>query len=144
MGIVTFLMAGCEKEDVVGVDGDVTPVEIIIRVTDAHGNDLLNPNTSGTIFYNKISAIYKGKVYSMDTSYMNKSRYLMPTFYGLKWQKSDYKDEYLLYFGEFDGTENFQNEEIIIDWNDGTKDTICFDHTWWQKDISWSETKWTI
>lgn len=133
MGVLMIAMlclfgTGCTKDDSEMLEWDVAPVEVIIRVVDAQGNDLLNPNTPGTIAHNKITAEYEGKNYEMDTV-ANKPRAILPIFYGLYCEKPKTSDEYLLYFGELDGAETFQ-KEVTIDWKDGTKDVITILNVW--------------
>lgn len=43
---------------------------------------------------------------------------------------------HVLSIGEFAGDKNYKNEEITIDWNDGSKDIIAFD-----SELSWKNKK---
>ena len=58
----------------------------------------------------------------------------MPTFYGLKLYSFDKKN--YLSIGEFDGAKEYKQEKIIIDWNDGTKNTITFNYK-----LKWKNNK---
>ena len=46
-------------------------------------------------------------------------------FNGLQTMKFE-TGKYFLTFGEFNGDDTFDNEKVIIDWNDGTQDVITF------------------
>ena len=83
---------------------DFAPIELYIAVQDAQGNDLLNPE--------KDVPISQTKAY-------------LAHFNGLQTMKFE-TGKYFLTFGEFNGDDTFDNEKVIIDWNDGTQDVITF------------------
>lgn len=103
---------------------DFAPIELYIAVQDAEGNDLLNPDTPGNIANQGIKAIYKETIYEKDAP-VSQTKAYMPHFRGLQTIKSK-EGVYILTFGEFAGDKTFDNEQVIIDWNDGTKDVITF------------------
>lgn len=105
---------------------DIYPTIISISVEDARGNDLLNPEVEGNIAENGIKAIYKGEVFEKDSVAHRFGRAYMAVFYGL-FTDTLTNGKYVLTVGEFAGDEDFENEEIVIDWNDGSQDTIAFD-----------------
>ena len=133
--ILLPILAGCSNEDdpLKGMDWDTIPAQVTIEVKDADGNLLFSDgaldcdNLSTTISY-----IYDGKTLPMydckpeysDNGKSPKSRYFMPTFYGV--YVDYYSVEYpRIRFGEFDGTEN-HNETFTINWPDGTHNKIEF------------------
>lgn len=59
----------------------------------------------------------------------------MARFYGIK-TDSLVSGLHVLSIGEFAGDKNYKNEEITIDWNDGSKDIIAFD-----SELSWKNKK---
>lgn len=103
---------------------DFTPIVLRVSVDDIQGNDLLNPDVEGSIANQGIKAIYKETVYEKDSAVIATKAY-MAFFEGL--QTYENKDgKYYLTFGEFNGETTFDKEQLIIDWNDGTQDTITF------------------
>lgn len=121
---------------------DIYPFGISIEVTDAEGNDLLNPETENSIANQGIKMIYWGMTYEKDSLAIDEqTRAVLVRFYGLRtYQRKD--GRYLLGIGEFFGDRDYENENIILDWNDGTpKDTITFSHKfWWENQEPESET----
>lgn len=127
-------MTSCEKEEQYWVT-DYIPFTINITVSDKNGTDLLNPNDEGTIYNEGIKAFYEGKEYEVkrDESELG-SRAILVQFYGLRLVKG--RDGiYMLSFGEFEGTQNFDDFELTIDWNNGKPlDVIKVKRTiWWPK-----------
>ncbi|MCK9627499.1 MAG: hypothetical protein M0R37_02780 [Bacteroidales bacterium] len=106
---------------------DISPVEVTLQVVDANGVDILNPDSKNSIPENGLKALYNGVEYKCNEnlSEVGTKAYL-PHFYGLKVYKSSYYGTYILQFGEFDGTNNYSNEEVIISWGDGSYDKIRF------------------
>ncbi len=118
-----------------GMIWDIAPFVINITVSDKDGNDLLNPETSLSIANNGIKAIFGGETFEMDSMPVadGQSRAILAVFRGLySYQGSD--GRYRLSFGEFAGDRNYDPQELVIDWNDGTpNDTIVFSHSFWWK-----------
>lgn len=116
-----------------GMIWDIAPFVINITVSDKDGNDLLNPETSLSIANNGIKAIFGGETFEMDSMPVadGQSRAILAVFRGLySYQGSD--GRYRLSFGEFAGDRNYEPQELVIDWNDGTpNDTIVFSHSFW-------------
>ncbi len=112
---------------------DFTPIILFMTVQDAEGNDLLNPETNGTIADQAIKAIYKGETYEKDAKVVTKA--YLAYFTGLQTQKNN-KGVYYLTFGEFNGDDTFKNEEVTIEWHDGTTDVIRF-----SSKLSWKSRK---
>lgn len=109
---------------------DIYPLCINFQVQDEQHNDLLNPDTSGSLAHQGIKAIFGGNIFEKDSiPSIVPSRLYMPTFYGLRslQLKGGY---YYLSFGEFAGTDSYTDAQLIIDWNDGTpNDTITFSNS---------------
>jgi len=113
---------------------DFTPIILGISVQDAAGNDLLNPDTEGSIAYQGIKAIYKGEVYEKDDDTVETRAY-SAHFKGLQTIVNN-KGIYYLTFGEFNGDDTFVDELVSIDWNDNTIDTLSF-----SSKLSWKSQK---
>lgn len=113
---------------------DIYPFVIKIGVIDQKGNDLLNPETEGSIAHTGIKAIYKGMVFEKDSIVKSKTKAVDVRFTGLyTWEYTEGK--YVLEFGAFHGDRDYDDERIILDWNDGSKkDTVVFNHRfYWKK-----------
>ena len=85
---------------------DIYPFGISIEVTDAEGNDLLNPETENSIANQGIKMIYRNKTYKKDSLVTDEqTRDILVRFYGLQtYQRKD--GSYLLAIGEFYGKSN--------------------------------------
>ncbi len=109
---------------------DISPVNYTVQVRDKDGNDLLDPENGNAIDPQSIIATFRGETYSISEQKTGTKAY-MPHFYGLRiktfpeYPESAYKG-YCLTFGELDGAESYGNEELKIQWGDGTEDTISF------------------
>lgn len=134
-GLLSF--TGCSGEESDGPEPDViwdiAPFVIHITVSDKDGNDLLDPETSQSIADNGIKAIWTGRTFEKDSIFVpdGQSRAVLAVFRGLyanQWPDGRYR----LSFGEFAGDRNYEPQELVIDWNDGTpNDTIVFSHSFW-------------
>lgn len=102
-----------------GIEWDYAPVVISIQV--------LSPHSYSTLPYTDLSTVraeFRGESYYCGVA-PEPSRTILPNFYGLKAQ-----NDYLL-FGELNGAETYDHEQLIINWgNDAIKnDTIVFSRT---------------
>ena len=98
------------------VDADAMPVTLEIFVKDTEGNNLLD---YGWLDGKNVIATLKGETYELQKDVP--TRAYMPHFYGFKVTGQDLGT--MLYFGELDGTHDM-NDEFVINWGDGTFDTI--------------------
>ena len=110
---ISSVVTSCENMQ---VDADAMPVTLEIFVKDAEGNNLLD---YGWLDGKNIIATFKGETYELQKDVP--TRAYMPHFYGFKVTGSD--PGAMLYFGELDGTHDM-NDEFVINWGDGTFDTI--------------------
>lgn len=118
-------LAGCENKKRIIVD--FAPIEVLINVVDAGGASLLNPTHPTHLDLTKIKATHRGQEYKCNEDAENirpGTKDYMPYFYGLK--TDTLGGEYLLTFGEFDATLNYDNEKVTILWPDGSSDSIVF------------------
>lgn len=127
------LVACSDNNDEVDMIWDFAPISLYVEVQDKAGNDLLNPDTEGSIAHQGIKVTVRGKTYEKDSlaNDILHSRAYLAVFTGMQTrQKSD--GTFYLEIGEFFGDDNVENETAIIDWNDGTKDTLSFSNnlTW--------------
>ena len=111
--VLSFAFTSCENMQ---VDADAAPVTLEIFVKDAEGNNLLD---YGWLDGKNVTATFKGETYELQKDVP--TRAYMPHFYGFKVTGRDLGT--MLYFGELDGTHDM-NDEFVINWGDGTFDTI--------------------
>lgn len=119
------LFAACDIEgsDVIW---DISPVQFNIFITDSEGHDLLDSTRQNNLL-KEITVTYNGETYPVTTErefYQKQyagvqTRAYMPTFYGLilrqYWLPYHQTYEcYALMFGEFNGEENVDKREIIL------------------------------
>ena len=105
---------------------DITPLTFSIFLHNWNGYDLLNSSVDNYVYNDSVKAIFQGKEY-----YLNKkpeNRAILSDFTGLTrpWHNQNDTRAYPIYFGELDGTETFENEMLIMDWNTLGRDTITF------------------
>lgn len=126
-----------------GVETDYIPIELVVTVCDADGNDLLDSTVVGNLVDGApITATYKDEEYTCKgyrEVWYPDTRTYMPNFYGLKFQdKYQYNKDIpstgytepqkrgLLLFGEFSGEQKHDLTEVTLHWPDGTQDVIAF------------------
>lgn len=129
-------IASCEEEESLIFD-DVHPVEFLFYVIDEDSVNLLNDSTKMKEYMGKVKVIYNNTEYKCTKieHYNNinqtdsiKSRWYAPFFKGLIMydEGSFFSDDYVLYFGEFDGGLSYNEISFTLDWGDGTTDDIYY------------------
>lgn len=131
------ILSGCDKEEE-GKIIDWYPVNLYIKVTDAQGTDLLNPDNPNNMIEGT-TITFKGKTYEASRECYDSdpafrpqkmmTRMYMPTMYGL--QLFEFGD-FRLKFGEIDGGDDM-DEDLVVTLPDGTTGTIhyhCSDHNY--------------
>lgn len=108
------------------MEWDVTPLTFSIFLRNKNGYDLLNSFVDNYVYQDSVKAIFQGKEYYLNKKLEN--RVILPEFTGLTrpWHDQNDTRAYPIYFGELDGTETFENEMLIMDWNTLGRDTITF------------------
>ena len=99
------------------------PFPIIVSVCDAEGNDLLDSASPNAINLEGIKMLYNGEEYTLNKE-QSSTRAWPADFYGIKLEYNTTKERYELWMGEFEGGDFYDNVDIIIDWGDGSSDTI--------------------
>ncbi len=132
-------VCSCDKPDNGGDDGpeggkiwDIAPVVYRLKVVNALGNDILDPSKDISIDYKAIEAVYNGEAYKIKTE--PQTRDYLPHFNGLELIYYTHLGHYTLTFGELEGAESYDNEELRINWGDGTSDVVSFD-----RDFKWGK-----
>lgn len=108
---------------------DVEPIVFNFQLTDSLGGNLLNLSKEKYTGKDSIKAIFQGEAYYIniqpENSEDNESD--TPNFTGLtlaRYPQTMYPHP--LKFGELDGTETYEDENLIMDWGSLGKDTITF------------------
>lgn len=105
---------------------DIIPMRIHITVSNAEGQNLLDPTIPNSFNYSGITAEWLGETYTADTislfdkEYM--TRMLIGHMHGLVYVIEHGKAQ--LYFGDLTGHDTFDDEPLTLHWPDGTTDVI--------------------
>lgn len=119
--LIITLSGSCSSEDPDTI-WDISPLVISVKVVSTDGYSVLNASNTP-----QITATFRGKTYACS----RKTRYYMPQFFGLV-----FSNDYLL-FGELNGDDNYSNEQLTINWGDGSPaDVITFNHK-----VEWKHNK---
>ncbi|MDR3235237.1 MAG: hypothetical protein LBT48_00720 [Prevotellaceae bacterium] len=121
---------------------DFANYSVYFNVVNEAGHNLLDTATVGNIVGSNITVDYQGQTFkpeSWDESTPD-TKATMPMPLALRVEYSDHFGVTLLSFGEFspdhhsDNKSGYKGETFIIDWGDGTKDTVKFDlYITWKK-----------
>lgn len=112
-------------------DGPQTiyPIYFCFSVSDASGMNLMDTTRCDYVKTHDITATFRGKTYRLDEDPVeSKASSVYPAvMYGLRIQEMVWYQQYygyVLYFGQLAGDVDYLNEDLVIDWGDGTSDTI--------------------
>lgn len=147
--LAVSLLAGCNKESNDDVIWDIAPIGFRILVTDSEGHDLLDSTRQDNLL-KALTLDYEGETYPVLTveeawkkrQGQTQTRAYMPTFLGLTlgrvWDPSTMMPiSYLLYFGEFDGTQNIARREATLRLPDGHEVKLAYSNSFkWKSDGS--------
>ena len=101
------------------LDWDVSPIVFNIYLTDTLGNNLLYKSKDKYADRDSVKAIFRGEEY-----YININASNTPSLTFANYPQTMYPHP--LQFGALDGTETFEDENLIMDWGSLGKDTITF------------------
>lgn len=140
-----LLAASCS---VMGSDylSDISPIVLQIYLSDEDGANLLDPELKDNPVHVKdISATFRGRTFSVGAADGGDIDTRGVTFYpeqtGLR-LVTDFYGNYMLLFGAIDGQENLDNEDLVLNWGDGTSDVITiFNNFRWKSNGSPSITR---
>lgn len=121
-----LMLPSCSKDK--KVFWDILPVGVEITVKDKDGKNLLDPAHGQNILNAEVTAEFMGESYTLKQM---ETKAIMPTWYGF----SIYNGK--IYFGEFDGAERFDDEDLIIDWWGASKDTVTIRNIVHDTDSCW-------
>ncbi len=133
--LLGLLAGGCDdsadREDVIW---DFVNPSVVFCVRDAAtGADLLDPDAPGTLLGPSAAVVYRGVRYEVVKSGLPfasqlQTRYNPPHELGLRLYKvpSD-PEHYRLAFGEFSPAAGLRDQELTVEWGDGSASTVRFD-----------------
>jgi len=111
---------------------DYNPVSIYVTVTDTNGNNLLDPNYEKNII-DGITVTYDGETSQVKNPFSDvkgkiKTDALLALYKGaeLRYYTDAGKTVYYISIGEWAGDKTWNNEEVHINWPDGTSNIISF------------------
>lgn len=105
---------------------DYAPITIEISATDAEGNDLFDTRFRDNVLDQGITFTYSGSTYEVDTTtarYYQTRAYLALLHRPMLFYASGH---YFVKIGEWAGDQKWTDEPIVINWPDGTHNTITF------------------
>ncbi len=116
------VMCGCRADMIVDDDMvvDWYPVDIMIYVKDADGNDLLNSDNENFLG-TKVEAEWLDKLYTYTHP---QTKMYMPMWNGLTLRRNN-KGRYYLVLGELAGNEEY-DDDLTLRWPDGSQDVIHY------------------
>lgn len=126
-----ILLSSCDNDNDNGNNNDwvidIYPIWFEMKVNDANGSTRLNPVADADFLQNTYitysGQTFKATIYTEDS----KSRFYLPIFYGLVLTTDNNGTPYL-FFGEFDGAKNTEDESFTIHWGDGSTDVVSYDN----------------
>ena len=104
--------------------GDFSPLEVLMVVQNAEGQNLLDPNTPNNFVGDTIVAEWMGEKYVADTLKYMQTRENIGYMYGLVYVKTKADSVPALYFGSVSGHESYDDTPITIHWPDSSVDVV--------------------
>ena len=125
--VVAFSFSSCSKMLSTDIIMDWYPVNFYIKVVDVTGKDLLDPaNDNSWIIGTAFDFMGQEDIIDLEcVENIYRTKYYLPHFNGITLQ-NDHLHGYVLKFGEFDGADSYDQEKLIINWPDGTSNTITY------------------
>lgn len=126
--VSTIVLPACSSDEKeLNLTGtDIINYSIRILVKSENGDNLFDPAFEGNLLNSNINAVYKEKTYQLrDIQSIHSSRVIGLDYLGLFYGEK-VEDKYVLTFGEFSGGAPYENESVVIQWEDGTEDVITF------------------
>ncbi|MBO7562814.1 MAG: hypothetical protein J6X91_07535 [Bacteroidales bacterium] len=139
--LLASIAVSCSKHEEEKAYGTLNDITMVFSVSDANGNDLLNPEYENNILEGT-TLLYRKKVYPVDQTLQNnldnfkngssewKNSTCLLQLLSSEWVQKYVgwgiaKDQYHLYIGPLNPIEQ-RDEDIIINWGDGSKDVIHY------------------
>ncbi|MBR5235325.1 MAG: hypothetical protein IKV24_03900 [Bacteroidaceae bacterium] len=119
-----FTSCNKDKDEDVFMASDMTPLEVLMVVQNAEGQNLLDPNTPNNFVGDTIVAEWMGEKYVADTLKYMQTRENIGYMYGLVYVKTKADSVPALYFGSVSGHESYDDTPITIHWPDSSVDVV--------------------
>ena len=104
------------------------PIELLVKIEDKAGNNLLDANFANHLDYDNISVSINGETYPIKTAADFGERIPSTQNFVFSYYPTlvQYENEYALYLGQCDGSRYCDLVTVTIDWGNDTQDTISF------------------
>ena len=134
-----FTSCNKDKDEDVFYISDMTPLEVLMVVQNAEGQNLLDPNTPNNFVGDTIVAEWMGDKYVADTLRYMQTRVNPGYMHGLVYVRTEADSVPALYFGSVSGHESYDDTPITIHWPDSSKDVISItaSYKWNRKEGSY-------
>lgn len=118
IAVMALSLCGCGKII------DWWPINFYIQVVDAEGKDLLDPENDNSWIVGTQISFYGESELIEEEDIAPQTRTLPAEYRGCMIEKG--KERYQLIFGEFPGGHEYDNEELVITWPDGTSNKVTY------------------
>ena len=104
------------------------PIELLVKIEDKAGNNLLDANLANHLDYDNISVSINGETYPIKAEADFGERIPSTQNFVFSYYPTlvQYENEYALYLGQCDGSRLLELVTVTIDWGNGTHDSISF------------------
>ena len=119
-----FTSCNKDKDEDVFYISDMTPLEVLMVVQNAEGQNLLDPNTPNNFVGDTIVAEWMGDKYVTDTLRYMQTRYNPGYMHGLVYVRTKADSVPALYFGSVSGHDFYDDTPITIHWPDSSVDVV--------------------
>lgn len=121
---------------------DIAPISPMIYLSDSDGIDMLSPADS-LLDFSKVCVEFRGETYHIP-EWEYGPDVVLTSRGGTKSDQmglgldltTDSYGKWILSFGDLDGTVKIDNEDLVINWGDGTSNTITI-----YNDVSWEDER---
>lgn len=121
--VLVILLGSCSDGPQKGMIWDFVNYDVSFEMTDADGNDLLDPANPANILGNPVTVTFQGKKYTAESD----TRAIAPRSWALRHGMSEKSGRYTLNFGEFSPEASYKGEKFTIDWGNGNSDEVSLD-----------------
>ena len=120
--LVLMMVAACGKDDDDSIIWDIANFKVEIQLLNSNGQTI-----TSQVEELAPKAIWRGKVYELNKNLKEvnlpaRTRDLAVVFEGLHTKNGR------LYFGELSGSSTYDKEPLVIEWPDGSRNTITISH----------------
>ena len=127
IALMSIFLAGCSKEEVpTMVRSDNQGLYINLMLSDANGNDLLNPDNVNAVNFRDIKVSFANSTALVSGPYVSDSNGVeVPHLYQAKTD-----GPYSIQLGTWDVSSKSFKDTVFIDWGDGSSDVFYFHYSY--------------